>query len=245
MQLLLFSDPVMPLIRDRLIASHGRIDDARNAEPTDQLILSIIGSDTSDKMSVVAFEKLRLRFSGWETMLAAAPAAVATPIADVKHAAVKAEHLLMALREIKAQHGSLDLGFLAGWPVNDAWTWLQTLAGVGPKVAAATLNFSSLRRPILVVDRHLLRTGKRLGLLPPKADFRRGHRLLNGRMPNDWDNRDYYQLHWQLKSHSQTICRASTPRCIDCPLTDICQYFSTRRIKDAGIAHAPENGPAA
>jgi endonuclease III len=69
MQLSLFSDPAMPLIRDRLIARHGRVDDARNAEPTDQLILSIISSNTSDKTSGVAFEKLRLRFTCWEIML--------------------------------------------------------------------------------------------------------------------------------------------------------------------------------
>lgn len=227
MQLSLFTDHTMPLIRDRLIARHGRIDDVRNAEPTDQLILSIISSDTSDKASLVAFEKLRLRFPCWEDIFAAEPAALATAIADVRHATVKAEHLVRALREITAQYGTLDLGFLMDWPVAIAWHWLQTLPGVGPKVAAATLNFSNLRKPILTVDRHLLRVGKRLGLLPPKADFRRGHRLLNDRVPNDWDDRDTYQQHWLMKFHSQATCRSSRPLCGECPLTDICPYFST------------------
>ena len=227
MQLSLFFDPALPLIRDRLVARHGRIDDARNAEPTDQLILSIIGSDTSDKTSLVAFEKLRRRFPYWEDIFVAEPAAIAAAIADVRHATMKAEHLTRALREITAQYGTLDLGFLENWAVTDAWTWLQTMPGVGPKTAAATLNFSNLRKPILVVDRHLLRVGKRLGLLPPIASFRRGHHLLNGRVPNDWGDRDRYQLHWLMKFHSQTTCRSSKPRCEGCPLTDICSYFCT------------------
>ncbi|MGE0241562.1 MAG: endonuclease III [Parvibaculaceae bacterium] len=243
-QLLLFPDPLLALIRDRLIAHQGRIDDMRTAAPIDQFVLSLIGSDTSDKTSRIAFEKLRLHFASWTDVLAAAPAAIAIIIADVKHAAAKAEHLKEALREIKTQHGTLDLGFLAGWPVADAWSWLQILPGVGPKVAAATLNFSSLRKPILVVDRHVLRVGKRLGLPPPKADFRRGHRLLNGRVPNDWDDRDRHQLHWQLKSHSQTTCRAGTPRCGECPLTDICSYHSINRDKVGTLPHTPENGRA-
>jgi endonuclease-3 len=226
LQLSLFSDPALPLIRDRLIARHGRIDDARTVKPTDQLILAILSADTSDKAALVAFEKLRLRFPCWEELFAAEPAAVATTIADIRHATVKAEHLTRALHEITAQYGTLDLGFLADWTVTDAWTWLQTLPGVGPKVAAATLNFSSLRKPILTVDKYLLRVGKRLGLLPPKADFQRGHRLLNGRVPNDWDDRDTYQQHWLMKFHSQTTCRSSKPLCQECPLKDMCQNFA-------------------
>jgi endonuclease-3 len=235
MQLSLFSDPAMPLIRDRLIARHGRVDDARNAEPTDQLILSIISSNTSDKTSGVAFEKLRLRFTCWEIMLNAKAETVTALISEVDNAPVKAEQLITTLNRIKAQYGTLDLGFLKGWPVTDAWTWLQTLPGVGPKVAAATLNFSNLRKPILTVDRHLLRVGKRLGLLPPKADFRRGHHLLNDRMPNDRDDRDTYQQHWLMKFHSQTTCRAGTPLCSECPLTDICRYFSDHYAKGNAV----------
>ncbi|WP_119271761.1 endonuclease III domain-containing protein [Taklimakanibacter deserti] len=232
MQLSLFANPMMLIIRDRLISHHGGIDDARHAPAIDQFILSLISSDTSDKTSGIAFEKLRLHFPRWENILSAEVTIVATVIAGVAHAPVKAKQLITALHKIKAERDTLDLGFLTDWPVADAWSWLQTLPGVGPKVSAATLNFSSLRKPILVVDRHLLRMGKRLGVLPPKADFRRGHRLFNACVPNDWGDRDYYQQHWLMKFHSQTICRAGTPRCGECPLTDICQFFKTYPIVD-------------
>ena len=141
----------------------------------------------------------------------------------------KLHRLIEALRQLHARHNTLDLSFLADWPVDIAWSWLQTLPGAGPKVAAATLNFSTLRKPILAIDRHVLRTTKRLGLLPPKADFKRGHRVLNGLIPNGWTERDRYQQHWLMKSLGQDKCRHGVPRCAECPLKDICRYFATNR----------------
>ena len=225
MQLSLFSDPVMPFIRDRLIPLYGFIEDEVRYDPTEQFVLSLISSRTRDEVSRAAFERLRAHFPRWEMLLTADVAAVETLIAEVQDALVKAERLIAALNRIRTQRGTLDLDFLVDWPVTAAWSWLQTLSGVGPKVAAVTLNFSTLRMPILAVDRHLLREGKRLGLLPPKAGFLRGHRVLNGLAPNGWDNRDYYQQHWLMKSHGQNICRHGIPRCSECPLRDICRYY--------------------
>lgn len=226
MQLSLFSNPAIPLIRDRLIAIHGRIDDERHRRPTDQFIRSFISSRTRDAISEAAFEKLRAHFPNWETLLTAKAEDVADLITEVQDAHVKAERLIQALNKIRMQRGTLDLGFLVDWPDTTAWSWLQTLPGVGPKVAAATLNFSSLRKPILTVDRHLLRMGKRLGLLPLKGGFLCGHRLLNELVPNDWSDRDHYQQHWLMKFHGQIICHHGTPRCGACPLTDICRHFA-------------------
>lgn len=159
-------------------------------------------------------------------MLSAKPAAITTLLGDVQYAPIKAEHLLATLHRLHGQRGTLDLGFLADWPVGIAWRWLQNLPGVGPKIAAATLNFSSLRKPIFVVDTHILRLAKRLGLLPAKAGFAHAHRLLNGLIPNDWTERDHYQLHWLMKSHGQKVCRHRVPLCSDCPLRNVCRHFT-------------------
>lgn len=229
MQLSLFSDPTMPSIYTHLAPLYRLLEGEERYTPSEQFIISFIGSRTRDEISAKAFAQLRNRFPRWEMMLTATPAAVTAVIADVQYAPVKAEHLITTLHRIHRQHGTLDLGFLAGWPVDTAWRWLQSLPGVGPKIAAATLNFSSLRKPIFVVDTHVLRVAKRLGLLPARAGFAKAHRLLNGLVPNDWTERDKYQLHWLMKSHGQKRCHHAAPQCGDCPLRDICLDFKAKR----------------
>mgnify|MGYP001039559747 CR=1 FL=1 len=224
MQLSLFPDPILPLIHERLVPLYGRLEGEERYRPDEQFIISLIGSRTRDEVSANAFIRLCRHFPRWEMMLPAKPATVAGILGDVQYAPVKAEHLIAALRRIHGRFGTLDLAFLADWPVGIAWQWLQHLPGVGPKIAAATLNFSSLRKPIFVVDTHVLRLAKRLGLLPAKAGFAQAHRLLNELIPNDWTERDRYQLHWLMKSHGQQTCRHRAPQCGDCPLRDVCQY---------------------
>jgi endonuclease-3 len=100
--------------------------------------------------------------------------------------------------------------------------WVRKLPGVGPKVAATILNFSTLRKRVLAVDTHLLRIGKRLGLLPRRADFEIGYKSFMRRVPDTWDADDLYEFHWQMKYHGQTICPHAAPACPRCPLRDLC-----------------------
>lgn len=226
MQLSLFPDPILPLIRQGLTPLHGLLEGEGRYQPTEQFVISFIGSRTRDEVAADAFTRLCARYPRWEMMLSAKPAAITTLLGEVQYAPIKAEHLLATLRRLHGQRRTLDLGFLADWPVDIAWRWLQNLPGVGPKIAAATLNFSSLRKPIFVVDTHILRLAKRLGLVSTKAGFAHAHRLLNGLIPNDWTERDHYQLHWLMKSHGQKICRHRAPLCGECPLRNVCRHFT-------------------
>lgn len=231
MQLSLFPDPILPLIRQGLTPLHGLLEGEERYQPTEQFVISFIGSRTRDEVAADAFTRLCARFPRWEMMLSAKPAAIITLLGEVQYAPIKAEHLLATLHRLHGQRRTLDLGFLADWPVDIAWRWLQNLPGVGPKIAAATLNFSSLRKPIFVVDTHILRLAKRLGLVSAKAGFAQAHRLLNGLIPNDWSERDHYQLHWLMKSHGQKICRHRAPQCGECPLRNVCQHYRDQARK--------------
>src|SRR6202000_2797579 len=98
----------------------------------------------------------------------------------------KALRLPGALRMIVARTGQLDLEFLVDWEEEAAMQWLDGLPGVGPKVAATVLNFSTLRKRVLPVDRHLLRLGGRLGLLPADVDEQAGFDVFMRRVPDAW-----------------------------------------------------------
>ena len=224
------ADPRLPHIRDDLIALYGEQRDELRHDPTSQFVKAMISSCTHDAISNEAFRWLRAAIPSWALLPDSQPAKIATIICHVKHAADKAMNLVMAARIILAQHGKFDLTFLDAWQVEAALSWLRRLRGVGPKVAAATLNFSTLRKRAFVVDRHILRLSKRLGLLPAKADFERGFRILMDLMPTDWDADDLYELHWLMKMHGQITCRHRWPACGECPLAQCCAKAQPRGI---------------
>jgi endonuclease-3 len=213
--------PLTPAVFERLIAAFGGFDGPR-LDPVDQLVKSMISSRTYDEVSWPAFIRLRAAFSPWEKLMQADPAEIEPVIAAVTHADLKAAWLPQALRAIQARQGALDLSFLAEGSVEEAMAWLQRLPGVGAHTAAAVLNFSTLRRRAMVVDTHVWRVARRIGLAPPHADPEGVHRALMDAAPAGWKPDDFYNLHWLLKTLGQTLCEDSRTRCGACPAASLC-----------------------
>ena len=98
---------------------------------------------------------------------------------------------------------------------------LECLPGVARKVSASTLNASTLRRPVMIVDTHVLRVLQRLGFVPMTADYRAGSEAVAAAMPN-WTGDDFLGFHIALKHLGQTVCRWDIPDCAVCPLVADC-----------------------
>jgi endonuclease III len=216
------STPVLPRLRARLLAKYGPQRDPLRFDPLSQLIRAMVGSCTRDEVSFLAFLRLKHHYKSWDRLSRAAPIEIEQLIQPATYAEVKAEQLPQALRMIAARSGNLDLTFLAEWPEEIAMRWLLEIHGVGAKIAATVLNFSTLRKRVLAVDRHLLRVGIRLGLLPPNADYERGYETFMTHIPDGWDADDLYEFHCLMKLHSQRICTHGAPACSHCPLQDLC-----------------------
>lgn len=222
LSLTLDDDPPLPRIRDRLLAILGPRRDVDRHDPVSQLVKGILSSETRDEVSAKVFARLSTRYPCWDMLRQVSPRQIKHLIWEVNRAELKAEQLPRALRMAAARSGDINLDFLADWEVEDAMQWLIGLPGVGPKVAASVLNFSTLRKRALVVDRHLLRLGKRLGLLSAKADFGDGYNTYMKLVPDSWGADDLYEFHWLMKPLSQAVCTAGAPACRSCPLRDLC-----------------------
>ena len=215
----------MAQLRSTLMSSFGPQRDAGRLDPVSQLVYGIISGRTTDEVSSLAFDRLRHRYAVWDRLRYASPAEIEAIIHPVTFTDAKAAHLPQALRMIVARNGALNLDFLEDWDEEMAMQWLDTLPGVGPKVAATVLNFSTLRKRVLAVDTHLLRIGERLGLLPPDGSYNAGHAAFMRRIPDAWDADDLYEFHWQMKYLGQTICTHAAPACARCPLSKLCPRF--------------------
>lgn len=194
---------------------------SRRRSPVGQLVKSIISARTRDAVSTAAYDRLVARYGGPAALVRATPAAVARIIGDVTFAEAKATQLVAALRRIAAADGGFVLDHLAERPLAEALMWLERLPGVARKVSASTLNASTLGRPVMIVDTHVLRVLQRLGFVPPAAVYRAGSEAVTAAMP-DWSGDQFLGFHIALKRLGQTVCRWDVPACAVCPLAGDC-----------------------
>jgi endonuclease-3 len=208
-------------IREQLQNRYGRIRDEHRLDPVSQFVRCFIGSRTHDPTSWSAFLGLMIHFKDWNAIADAPVTEIETEIKDVAHPEKKAPDLKRALQKIRVRAGAINLDFLEDLAEEPALVWLEQIHGVGPKIAAATLNFSTLRKRCFVIDSHILRVLQRFGFAGPKAGFKDAYRAVMA-AADGFDADELYELHWHLKRLGQELCTPEEAFCGDCPLSVSC-----------------------
>lgn len=216
------------MVRDQLRACLGRPDPVYVRTPIGQLVKSWISGRTRDEVSLNAYQRLLETYRTWGDLAEAPAKDVEAVIAEVTFSDAKARDLHVALRTIAGTHPDFDLTFLGRLRVPAALAWLERLRGVGRKVAASTLNFSTLRMPAFVVDTHVLRILPRFGLVRRTADIRAAYETIMA-MRGDWSAAELAELHVLLKRLGQIICRADHACCDECPIRQRCTTIVASR----------------
>lgn len=103
---------------------------------------------------------------------------------------------------------------------------LTELAGVGRKTANV-IRGNIFNEPSIVVDTHVKRISKKLGLTkeddPVKVEFE-----LMKEVPRD----RWIMLNMHLIDFGREICKAPNPRCEECFLVDLCPEYKRKSKKD-------------
>jgi endonuclease-3 len=192
-------------------------------EPIDSLIVTILSQNTSDTNSAQAYARLVERFPAWRDVMEAPTREVEEAIRPGGLARIKAPRIQQVLREIEAERGDLDLGFLRKRTLEEGVDYLTRFTGVGLKTAHCVMLFS-LGKPALPVDTHVLRVSKRLGLIERKATMDQAHGLLMDVVPAE----RRYSFHLNMVQHGRRVCKAPRPLCDRCCLPPTCDYFQRR-----------------
>ena len=119
----------------------------------------------------------------------------------------KARHVMAAARMLESQFGG---------KVPKKREELQSLPGVGRKTANVILN-TAFGLPTIAVDTHVFRVANRTGIAPGKTPEEVEEKLMH-RIPPRYRQNAH---HW-LILHGRHICKARTPQCSACPLTQWC-----------------------
>ena len=198
-------------VRERLLAAFGPQRADARPDPVTQLIRGCLAIRSSDEATRAALARLRAAYPDWAVLADAPAEAVAPLIAGVVDADRKARQLPLLMRTIMRQRGPIYLDFLAYLPVDRAMDWLTALPGVGPAIAAAVLNVSTLSRPALVVDAAVLRITKRLGLIARTATSAQAYETLMDMAPKRWIAADFFEVHALLRRLAAGRCTAAEP----------------------------------
>jgi len=203
-----------------LLETYGEPTWRPHLDPVSELVSTILSQNTNDVNRDVAYERLRARFPTWEEVRDADVDEVIEAIRPAGLANQKGPRIQDALRFITETRGTLELDFLADWPLEQAKDWLSSIKGVGPKTAAIVLLFS-LGRPAFPVDTHVHRVAKRLGLIGQKVSREKAHDELEKLVPA----KDYYAFHLNVIRHGRQVCTSRKPQCDVCPLQELCDYY--------------------
>ncbi|MBS7267718.1 MAG: endonuclease III [Candidatus Freyarchaeota archaeon] len=190
-------------------------------DPLDQLILTILSQNTSDKNSYAAFSNLKRKYPIWEDLISASEEGIAEAIRIGGLGNIKARRIKEALIAIMEKRNKLDLSYLKEISTQEALSFLTKLKGVGPKTAACVLLFS-FGKPVLPVDTHIHRVSKRLSLIG-NADRLKAHKILQEMVPEE----QVYSFHINMIEHGRRICKPK-PKCLECVLNGVCD--SARRF---------------
>ncbi|MFT4077060.1 MAG: endonuclease III [Asticcacaulis sp.] len=220
MQMMLFDTAAQDIdrLRDRLITRFGRFEEPPTRSPIQQLIRSLISGRTRDEVSLPAYDRLAAAWPDPDDMMAQTVADIQAVIADVTFPDDKAAHLLETLKYIQARHPDFNLDFLAQGTVDEALAWLQKLPGVGTKVAASALNYSTLCMQSFIADTHVIRVMKRYGFIgkdKSACDF-----VMSAAC--DYTAAELTELHVLIKTLGQQICGALEWNCQACPVCQDC-----------------------
>jgi len=176
--------------------------------PFQLLVATILSAQCTDRRVNMVTGPLFRRWPSPARLAAAARPALEEVIKSTGFFRAKAKSILGCCQALEERHGG---------EVPRTLEELVRLPGVGRKTANVVLGSAFGLAVGVVVDTHVGRISRRLGLTR-HADAVRAERDLVACLPAD---------HWIAFSHrlielGRTVCTARRPRCGACPLADLC-----------------------
>ncbi|MGC9159331.1 MAG: endonuclease III [Terracidiphilus sp.] len=208
--------PRSPLAPERVAAILKGLDEAYpdvkcaldHRSPWELLVATILSAQCTDARVNLVTPGLFRRFSTPQAMARASLPELEELIRTTGFYHNKAKSILGAAKKIVAEFGG---------QVPQTLAELVTLPGAARKTANVVLGVSFGRAEGVVVDTHVLRIARRLGLAQGETPQKVEQELMRILPPGRWIDFSHQIIH-----HGRAICRARSPRCDRCNLETLC-----------------------
>ncbi|MDR1543661.1 MAG: endonuclease III [Prevotellaceae bacterium] len=178
------------------------------------LVAVILSAQCTDKRVNIVTEKLFEKYPDVFAMAQATAQDILLYINSISYPNNKSKHLVAMAKMVVAEFGG---------KIPSDTEQLQKLQGVGRKTANVIASVL-YNQPKMAVDTHVFRVARRMGLSTGKNPLQVENELVSN-IPQDEISKAH---HW-LILHGRYICTARTPKCVECGVSEWCEYFEKNR----------------
>lgn len=177
------------------------------------LIAAILSAQSTDKRVNMVRDNLFKKFPTPNDMAKASPEEVYKYIDSVTYPGNKSEYLVRTAKLLVEKYKG---------KIPEDVSELQKLPGVGRKTAAIIAS-TLFNKPTLAVDTHVFRVSERIGLTIGAKNPLECEEQLIVHIPKEI----IHKFNYWMVLHGRYICKAKSPKCSECGLRDVCDYYAT------------------
>ena len=186
------------------------------SNPYELLVAVILSAQCTDKRVNMVTPDLFARYTTPQELAEAHPDEVFNYIKSISYPNNKAKHLVGMAQKLCSDFGG---------EVPDTLEELTTLPGVGRKTANV-IQSVVYNKSAMAVDTHVFRVSHRIGLVPKRCTTPYSVEMeLIKYFPEELIPKAH---HW-LILHGRYVCKARTPECNKCGLTELCKEFKNKK----------------
>jgi endonuclease III len=183
--------------------------------PLQLLVATILSAQCTDARVNLVTKELFKKYRTAADYAAADPAVFEQEIRSTGFFRNKTKSVLGMARALEERFGGR---------VPDTMEELVPLPGVGRKTANVILGTAFGKNEGVVVDTHIARISRRLGLTKHDDPVKIERDLMALVPRSEWTRFGHTLIH-----HGRQICDARKPRCDECPVVDLCPAVGVKR----------------
>ncbi len=220
----------LPEVLDLLATVYGEPEKAPLRTLFELVLLENVAYLVDDARRTAAFEALAQGIGMSPKRIAAASDAQLEAVAGHGILAANQADKLRTIARLVLEHfdGDLDPA-VRPLPLREAKHALMRFPSIGEPGSEKILLFGRCQA-VLGLESNGVRALTRLGLVAEARSYTATYRNVQQYVAQfaqrgfDW----LVRAHQLLRQHGQELCRRSTPRCQQCPLTDTCAFYAER-----------------
>ena len=204
-------------------------------DPLAEAIYIILSFQTDIARFKQVWRDLKIQYPTWSDVAEAPEDALADTLRVGGLHKQKSSTIKNLLEIVKRDSGSYSLEFLRKFDDEAAEEYLLKLPGLSWKGARCVLLYG-LKRKSFPIDVNTFRILKRVGVIGPKAVYRR--KGLHDKLQRVVKPDRRKSFHINLVIHGQRICVAGRPKCNMCVAREICKMQSVTGMSDQDAGRA-------